>query len=197
MTMPPNRNRPRKGRVTKVEPIRTPEGIRAIKELLRNQPRNYCLFTLGINSTMKVSELTEITVRQVKNLRPGGKIRVNREGKKTKAFPMNNTCVQATRMLLASSQYENDDVPLMQGQRGKLTLPTINRLVKEWCAAVNLSGNYGSHTLRKTFGYHQRVRYGVDLTELKRIFCHATRRQTQRYLCLTEENKSSLYANEI
>jgi hypothetical protein len=29
--------------------------------------------------------------------------------------------------------------------------------------AIKLKGNYGSHTLRKTWGYHQRVTYKVDI----------------------------------
>ena len=26
--------------------------------------------------------------------------------------------------------------------------------VSQWCEAINLKGNYGSHSMRKTFGYH-------------------------------------------
>ncbi|MBW2365953.1 MAG: tyrosine-type recombinase/integrase [Deltaproteobacteria bacterium] len=62
-----------------------------------------------------------------------------------------------------------------------LSVPTLNNLVKKWCRAINLRGNYGSHTLRKTFGYHQRVRFGVGLPELMVAFNHSSQKQKNIY----------------
>ncbi|MDA3791878.1 MAG: hypothetical protein PF503_25695 [Desulfobacula sp.] len=51
-------------------------------------------------------------------------------------------------------------------QRGKgLTVPSLSILIKGWCRKVNLNWNYASHTLRKTWGYHQRVTFKVALPE--------------------------------
>ena len=33
--------------------------------------------------------------------------------------------------------------------------------MKKWTSAINLEGNFGCHTLRKTFGYIQRTEFGV------------------------------------
>ncbi|MDX2441674.1 MAG: hypothetical protein QNK40_14125 [Desulfobacterales bacterium] len=41
---------------------------------------------------------------------------------------------------------------------------SMSRLVKGWCNVINLKGNYASHTLRKTWGYHQRVTFNVGIT---------------------------------
>lgn len=51
----------------------------------------------------------------------------------------------------------DDDAFLFNGLRGPaaLKVPTLNNLVKDWCSQANLKGNYGSHTLRKTWGYMQ------------------------------------------
>ncbi len=76
-------------------------------------------------------------------------------------------------------------------------MPSVNRLVKSWCRAINLKGNYGSHTLRKTWGYHQRVTFGVGLPELMVCFNHSTQRQTLEYLCVQPEEIRSVYANEL
>ena len=38
-----------------------------------------------------------------------------------------------------------------------MTVSSVHRLVKSWCRDIGLKGNYGSHSLRKTFGYHQRL----------------------------------------
>jgi len=42
------RNHPAKGSSIKVEPIRDRRAIADIKALLKDNPRNLCLFTLGI-----------------------------------------------------------------------------------------------------------------------------------------------------
>ena len=78
-----------------------------------------------------------------------------------------------------------------------LTVPSVHRLVKGWCRAINLKGNYGSHSLRKTWGYHQRVTFSVGLPELMVAFNHSTQRQTLDYLCVQPEEIRSIYENEL
>ena len=60
-----------------------------------------------------------------------------------------------------------------------------------------MKGNYGSHTLRKTFGYHQRVTFGVEIPQLMVTFTHKSQRQTLEYLCIQDEEVKSIYMNEI
>lgn len=78
-----------------------------------------------------------------------------------------------------------------------LTVPSVHRLVKGWCGAIRLKGNYGSHTLRKTWGYHQRVTFDVGLPELMVAFNHSTQRQTLDYLCVQPEELKNIYQNEL
>jgi integrase len=78
-----------------------------------------------------------------------------------------------------------------------LTVPSVNRLVKQWARAINLPGNYGAHTLRKTFGYHQRVTFGAGIPELMVAFNHSSQRETLDYLCIQPEEIRSLYLNEL
>ena len=72
-----------------------------------------------------------------------------------------------------------------------------NRLVKQWSRAINLKGNYGSHSLRKTFGYHQRVTFGRGIPELMVVFNHSTQHQTLDYLCIQPDEVKSIYMNEL
>jgi hypothetical protein len=66
-------------------------------------------------------------------------------------------------------------------------------MVKAWCKAIKLKGNYGSHTLRKTWGYHQRVTYQVDIPTLMVCFNHATQKQTLDYLCIQPEEITNVF----
>jgi integrase len=78
-----------------------------------------------------------------------------------------------------------------------MTVSYLNRLVKGWCKQINLKGNYGSHSLRKTWGYHQRKTFGVDIPTLMTCFNHSTQRQTLDYLCIQPEEVQSVYMNEL
>ncbi|ACL03801.1 integrase family protein [Desulfatibacillum aliphaticivorans] len=192
-----NPNHPVMGAKIKVEPIRKEKDIKAIKTLLANKPRDLALFTLGINTNLRASDLLRIRAGQVRGLKPLDEIEINeKKTGKPRRISLNKACITAINQLLESRSMEDGDL-LFTGQRGLLTVPSVNRLVKGWCKAINLKGNYGSHTLRKTFGYHQRVRFGVGLPELMVAFNHSSQKQTLDYLCIQPEEVRSIYANEI
>lgn len=194
-----NPNHPQPGDQIKVEPIRHVEDIKAIKEILQDKPRDFALFTLGINTNLRASDLRRITAGQVRHLKVGDDLEL-REKKtgKLRRVTLNRSCVDAVQQLLSSRVYQ-DRAPLFISRRGEepLTVSSMNRLVKRWCAAVNLRGNYGTHTLRKTWGYHQRVTFGVGLPELMVCFNHSSQRQTLEYLCVQPEEIRRIYQNEL
>ena len=189
-----NPNHPKKGSTIKVEPIRHLKDIKAIKRLLQDSPRDFCLFTLGINTNLRASDLLAITAGMVRNEEE--LVLKERKTGKERRITLNTITQKAIRRLLDSREYDDDD-RLFQGQRGPLTVPTVNRLVKGWCRDINLKGNYGSHTLRKTFGYHQRVTFGRGLPELMTVFNHSTQKQTLDYLCVQPEEIKDIYLNEL
>lgn len=78
-----------------------------------------------------------------------------------------------------------------------LKVSSVHNLVKAWCKAAKLKGNYGSHSLRKTWGYHQRVTYRVDIPTLMVCFNHATQKQTLDYLCIQPEEITNVFNNEL
>ena len=68
--------------------------------------------------------------------------------------------------------------PIKRGQAWKF-VTTI-------CADIGLQGNYGTHSLRKTWGYHARMN-GVDLALIMRMLNHEIIAYTQRYLGITDD----------
>ena len=92
----------------------------------------------------------------------------------------------------------DDNAPLFIGQRGnELTVPYTNNLVKAWCRDVGLNGNYGSHSLRKTWGYQQRVQNNTPIPLLMEAFGHSTQKQTLEYLCIQADEIRELYDMEL
>ena len=192
-----NFNHPEKGSQIKVEPIRKKKDIQSIKKMLSDNPRNQALFTIGINTNLRACDLLGIKAGQVRDLKPGDSIQVKeKKTGKFRTITLNKACTQAIHKLLQTWPYE-DGEPLFVGQRGSLTVPSVVRLVKSWCKAINLKGNYGSHTLRKTWGYHQRVSFGTDIPRLMICFNHSSQRQTLDYLCIQPEEIKDVYENEL
>jgi len=189
-----NFNHPSKGRRIKVAPIRQVEILAAIKKSLANNPRNLALFTLGINTHLRPMDLLGIKVRQVLGLKDTDEIDIKeRRTGKTIRIALNEACVESiNKLLLAETAREkgklNPDGFLFKGRQGPLLLPSMNNLVKKWCTEINLPGNYGSHTLRKTFGYQHIVNSGAELTEIMELFNHATPYQTMDYLSIDPED---------
>lgn len=193
-----NPNHPKEGSQIKVDPIKKMKDIRAIKKLLANKSRDLALFTIGINTNLRASDLLRLKVDHVRNKKAGDSVEI-REKKTGKArrITLNKTAVKAIQWLLESAECKDGDY-LFKSQRGPvLTVPAVHKLVKSWCNEINLKGNYGSHSLRKTWGYHQRVTFGVDLPRLMVCFNHSTQRQTLDYLCIQPEEIKDVYENEL
>lgn len=195
-----NPNHPKKGSVIKVEPIRDLEAIKRVKNLRKDNPRDLCLFTLGINTAYRANELLSITVGQVDYLQAGDRLELKQsKTKKTRAITVNRTVVSAIDRWLSVHPSILADSPLFLSQRGyeSLTVPTVSNMVKEWCGEAGLRGNYGSHTLRKTWGYHQLRINGAPIPLLMEAYGHSTQKQTLDYLCIEADEIRELYALEL
>jgi integrase len=197
--MRPN-NRPQKGSTIKVEPIREPKDIRLIKKLLTDRPRDLAMFTLGINTNLRAGDLLRITVDQVRHLQPGEHFSI-REQKTGKArdVTVNKNAHEAVRELLRTMPDASGGEFLFQSRKGRqaLCVSYLNALVKAWCREVNLKGNFGSHTLRKTFGYIHRTVFNTDIPTLMQMFNHASQRQTLAYLGIQPSEIKEAYLREI
>ena len=193
-----NYNHPKKGSQIKVVPIRKRKDIGLIKKFLNDKPRDLALFILGINTNLRASDLLRLTVGHVKNLNEGDALEIKeKKTGKPRRVTLNKACIESIQSLLEAGGYQDVDYLFKSQRSAVLTVPTVSNMVKAWCKEINLKGNYGSHTLRKTFGYHQRVTFGVDLPTLMVCFNHSTQKQTLDYLCIQAEEIKDVYMNVL
>ena len=192
-------NHPRKGSSIKVEPIRDLDAIREIKHNLMDEGkwRDYCLFTLGINTAYRASDLLSLTVGQVEHLMPGDLLEIKeKKTRKYRAATLNHAAYAALfDWLRAHPAIDNPDAPLFLSQRRKaaLNVSTVSRLVKKWCGEIGLHGQYGSHSMRKTWGYHQRKNNDAPLPLLMSAYGHSTEAQTLSYLFIQDRELRDLF----
>lgn len=202
--MPRVSNHPLKGSSIKVEPIREPKDIKLIKRILMDRPRDFALFVVGINTNLRASDLLRIKVEDVRYLKIGEyfTLREKKTGK-LRSITINKSVYEAIRALILSMPAVSDSAYLFQSRKrsssvdGMLTVSYLNSLVKSWCKEINLRGNYGAHTLRKTFGYIHRTVFGTDIPTLMEMFNHSSQRQTLTYLCIQPREISDAYLKEI
>jgi integrase len=192
-----NPHHPEAGSSTKVEPIRTKQAIERIKLLLEYKPRDYCLFVLGINTAFRANELLSFRAGQVRHLLVGESVELKQS--KTQAYrrvTLNRTAHEGIRRLLAARHFEDEQL-LFYSQRGAvLRVPAVNAMVKGWCRDVGLKGNYGSHTLRKTWGFWQ-YQQRTPIPLLMEAFGHQTQRQTLAYLGIQAPEIAQIYQMEL
>jgi len=77
------------------------------------------------------------------------------------------------------------------------TSQAVNSMVKRWTREAKIKGNFGAHTLRKTFGYVQRTEHGVGFEVLAKRFNHSSPTITMRYLGIHDKEVRGILNNEI
>jgi len=189
-----NFNHPARGTEIRVGPIKRNTDIRVIEKQLSNHPRNHALFTLGIRTGLRPGELLNIKVGEVECLKPMNALEVKEaRTENLKRIILDRTCIESIRNLIRFLTEQKAQTPspsdfLFRSRNGSpISVPALNNLVKKWCLAIDLKGNYGGHSLRKTYGYQQLFRFGVSVKEIMVQLGHSKRQQTFHYLCLTPE----------
>jgi len=184
----------------KVEPIIDVKNIKSIKKLLVDQPRNRLLFIMGINSGLRVQDILALKVADVKDCQIGDRVclKEKKTGKEN-IFIMNKEIKTALEEHLAITHLE-DHHYLFKSRKGKnypLTTYAVTMMVQRWCDEINLPGNYGAHTLRKTWCYHQRKTFGVSWELLAKRLNHSSPSITRRYLGVQEEEVEEILLHTI
>ena len=181
-----------------VEPIRDRKKIAQIKNLLRGQKRfrDLLLFVMGINTALRISDLLQLQISHF--LDEQGRINrrfwiKERKRGKHQEVVINTSIREALDEYLAAfpdigndrnnfvffNSTTNDySLPIKRGQAWKF--------ITLICREASLSGNFGTHSLRKTWGYHARMQ-GVDLALIMHKFNHESIAYTKRYLGITDD----------
>lgn len=179
--------------MNKVEPIRNPKKIAQIKNLLKakEDPRDYLLFTLGINFALRIQDLLSL---KVKDVLEDGKIKEyvylrERKTGKQRRIRINRSAREALEYYFSRVREVDPEDYLFKSRRSNKPLDRTRayRLVREWTEAVGLTqGKYGTHSLRKTWGYHAR-KQGVPIELIMEKLGHNSPAVTKRYIGITDD----------
>ncbi len=177
-----------------VEPIRDQKKILAIKRNLKeeNKPRNYLLFVAGVNLALRISDLLSLRVKDILDKQGNIKEFIHLKEKKTKRqvkIKLNNTVKEALNYFLDKARVTDPEQYLFKSERGNRALDRIRAwgLIQKWTKEVGLeSERYGTHTLRKTWGYQAR-KQGVSIEKINEKLGHKSVIVTKRYIGISQE----------
>jgi integrase len=177
-----------------VEPIKDRMKILAIKRNLKEEsnPRNYLLFVMGCNIALRISDLLSLKVKDVIDSKGDIKIYLHIKEKKTgrpAKIYLNNTVKEALIYYLNKSKGIDPDSYLFKSERSNKRLDRVRSwgLIQEWTKAVGLEGErYGTHTLRKTWGYQAR-KQGLSIEQISEKLGHKSVTVTRRYIGISQE----------
>jgi integrase len=189
----------KKGTKITSEPIRKQKDIKAITRLLKSHPRDYLLWTLGINNGLRSNDLVRLKYNQVAELKAGAVVKIieTKTGKEN-ILVINKSVHKALQLYVQEIKPEPEDY-LFKSRKGSghISSQTVGRMVRSWASAINLKGQYGAHTLRKTFGYQQRMTFGAGYEILCKRYNHSSPAITMRYLGIEDREVCDLLMNEI
>jgi len=182
-----------------VEPIRDRRKIETMKKLLKaTSKRDYLLFVMGINTGLRISDLLKLKVEDVaggngKRIKDCVYIR-EKKTDKSKKFSLNKSCQDAIREYLAESGLKPGQY-LFKSRKGEHPIDRTQayRVINNAARQVGLEDHIGTHTLRKTFGYHAR-KQGTPIELLQKVFNHSSPSVTMRYIGITQDEIDEVYS---
>ena len=189
----------KKGSNLTVDPIRKQKDIKAISRLLKSYPRNYLLWVMVINNGIRTNDLVRIKYNQVEGLKAGAVIKIieSKTGKKN-VLVINKSVYKALQLYIKEGNPDSEDY-LFKSRKGNghISSQSVGRMIRSWTEAINLKGQYGAHTLRKTWGYCQRIYHGAGFELLCKRYNHSNPAVTMRYLGIEDREVTELLMNEI
>lgn len=171
-----------------VQPIRDKEQLEEMKQYLKERnERDYIMFMVGINVGIRVSDILKLKVKDVKDTHL--KIKETKTGK-LKRVIINPPLKKALSTYIADKKDNDYLIPSRQREKNGKSKP-IHRsraytILKEAAKEIGFRDNIGTHTMRKTFGYHYYQKYG-DIASLQKLFNHAKQSETLVYIGVEQD----------
>lgn len=175
-----------------VEPIKNKKTLSKIENhLALKSKRNQLIWAFGVNSGLRVSDILGLNVEDVKN-KTYIEIREKKTGK-YKKFPLNKKLRNLVKNYLKKENLTNGAL-FIGKKHHRLHRSQVYRFLNEACKTLGVEENIGTHTMRKSFGFHFYKQYN-NIALLQKILNHSTPTVTLRYIGIDQEEIDVSYKN--
>lgn len=166
----------------------------------KGDPRNVLLWTLGISTGLRISDLLTLTWGEF--IGPDGEIvdtitvrekKTARSKRPARTIHVSAAAKDALRAFAKSTRPGLGD-SLFTGPSGAvITREQARRLVKAWCEECGLTGDFGTHTMRKTFATVAYENSGGDPVATARVTGHSNPSQLLHYIGKTAKTEENIW----
>ncbi len=190
-----------------VQPIRDMDQVQEFMEYFEaTDKRDFIMFMLGINLGLRISDILQLKVKDVREKKKNGQIRIRNsvkiQEKKTGKFKQLVISYELKKALKDYTQDMSAHDYLIQskkkgphGARKPIIRIQAYRILKDAAEAIGYRGDIGTHTMRKTFAYHF-YQETNDVATLQIILNHHDQADTLRYIGI-EEDKVNKVVNGL
>ena len=201
----PNPNHPKSGAKIDIHPLRNESDIKTMLRYLSGNPRNCLLFVMGINTGIRITDLLPLKVADLRYLEVGQvhQIIENKTGKKNQIV-INKSVRNALDKFIQEKKPADRDFLFQSAKKDKhgnyqpIKIEHVNKMIKNWTRAIKLDpSKYGARTLRKTWGYQQRVKFGAGWELIAKRYNHSSPAVTRRYLGFESKEVNEILMNDI
>lgn len=185
----------------KTDPIRTTDDIQKLKQyfLKKGQVRNYTLITMGMNTSLRISDLLRLKWADVydfkKEYYKAHIVLIEQKTEKRTVIAINDEAKHALEMLRNSTQPVIASEYIFKSRIGKnqpIGRVSAYKIIRDAVTDLGLEGTISCHSLRKTFGYHA-WKKGVPPALIMSIYNHSSIEITKRYLSIDQDDKDEVF----
>lgn len=191
-----------------VEPIRDLKKLFKMKKLMKKEGKlkELVLFEIGIKTGLRISDILKLTWNDVYSefgenptFRQSIVITEKKTGK-SKQFRLSDSVKESVNQLIGLDNPQKttfifiSDSNSVTASKSAWTRQYVWQFLNDYGYRSGIKEKIGTHTLRKTFGYHA-YKNGVDLSLLMRIFNHSSQAVTLRYIGITQDQIDDVYIN--
>ena len=180
-----------------VEPIRSKAKIKQMYYYLYGKhPKYGLLFKFGLNTGLRISDILPIKVKDIytsDNRFHEYLILKEKKTDKEKKIKINESLKNEIERYVKTQNLSLDDY-LFPSKKGKhIGRIQSYRILREAAEAIGIE-NFGTHSLRKTWGYwtYKISCYNIGL--IMDTFNHSSQRITLRYIGVNQDQKDELYS---
>ena len=183
------------------QPIKNKAEIMRLKEYFvkKREIRNYVLITLGLNTSIRISDLLNLQWKDVYNFRLK-KYRkhisiIEQKTDKHTMIPLNREVIKALDTYREESGFVCETDYIFKSRVGNnkpIGRTQAFRIIKHATEELNIEGIIACHSLRKTFGY-QAWKQGVPPAVIMSIYNHSSLEVTKRYLSIDQDERDAVF----
>lgn len=191
------------GEKQEVYPFRSEEDLKKMHNyfVCNGQERNDMMFIVGINVGLRAGDLLALTwdkVMEDGKVVDGVTVKEEKTGK-FRTFFFNNSCKIVLKNYFDSHKPALKSYVFASRKGDYVDVRSAGKILKTAAKEVGIKYNVGTHSMRKTFGYHQLKAHNDDamfVCQLQEMFGHSSPQITLRY-CGLETEKLQQYYNDI